>query len=209
MDSDLQVHILWENELQLNMESMHCAYSKPIHCVDCVVQGNIHTPPPPPDGRHFCFRPLHHRPEIAFLGLLLWNSPHPLTPWNFRNFPTWLGTPWNVYVRQKCCRTVYCYPVFRQNKYQKNYESLFNWRDLFPLNLSYILIAVRICSGTKLYAVRSAGLAWSAGRFCFGGRVLIFDFLNNKFHFGCLSHIARVPFESIGHINNEEPVRGQ
>ena len=81
--------------------------------------------------------------------------------------------------------------------------------ETFPLNLSYILIAVRICSGTKLYAKRSAGLASPAGRFCFGGRVLIFDFLNSKFDFGRLSHIARVPFESIGDINNEEPVRGQ
>ena len=32
-----------------------------------------YPPPPTPHGGHFSFRPL--------------------TPWNFRNFPTWLGTP--------------------------------------------------------------------------------------------------------------------
>ena len=83
MDSDLQIQILWENELQLNMESTHCAYSKPMHCVDCVFQENIHTPPPttqPPTERNFCFRPLHPRPKFAFQGLLVRNPPTPSPP---------------------------------------------------------------------------------------------------------------------------------
>ena len=39
---------------------------------------------------HFCFRPQ---------GVLV-IPPFP-TPCNFRNFPTWLGTPWKEYFRQK------------------------------------------------------------------------------------------------------------
>ena len=27
---------------------------------------------------------------------------HIPTPWNFRNIPTWLGTPWTEYFCQKC-----------------------------------------------------------------------------------------------------------
>ena len=80
MDSDLQVHILWENELQLNMESMHCAYSKPIHCVDCVVQGNIHTPPPPPTEGTFALDPSTTARKLPSWGCFSEIPPTPSPP---------------------------------------------------------------------------------------------------------------------------------
>ena len=43
---------------------------------------NIHTPPPLPR------RALFSTPPEG-----VWHTPSP-NPWNFRNFPTWLGTPW-------------------------------------------------------------------------------------------------------------------
>ena len=69
---------------------------------NCVLPKNIYTPPPPKGG-HFCFRPLipwnlHSRGCLSY--------PPPPAPCNFRNFPTWLGTPWKEYFRQKMPFTV-------------------------------------------------------------------------------------------------------
>ena len=86
MDSDLQIQILWENELQLNMESTHCAYSKPMHCVDCVFQENIHTPPPPqPSPRRkgtFALDPSTPARNLPSRGCLS-ETPRPLHPLKF------------------------------------------------------------------------------------------------------------------------------
>ena len=49
----------------------------------CVVP-KISIPPPPPLPR----RALFSTPPEG-----VWHTPSP-NPWNFRNFPTWLGTPW-------------------------------------------------------------------------------------------------------------------
>ena len=54
---------------------------------DCVVPKNIHTLPPTPHGGHYCFRPPHP------LGILVFVRP---------GIPTWLGTQWKEYFRQKC-----------------------------------------------------------------------------------------------------------
>ena len=51
----------------------------------------VFDPPPYPSGISIPGGACHSHP-----------SPPPLTRWNFRNFPTWLGTPWTEYFRQKC-----------------------------------------------------------------------------------------------------------
>ena len=63
------------------------------------------NPYPRPLG-HFCFRPATPL-EFPFQGVLV-IPPLPI-PWNFRNSPTWLGTPWKEYFRQKClCPILLC-----------------------------------------------------------------------------------------------------
>ena len=57
-----------ENELQLKMKP-HQLWAK------CIVQFKKISIPPPADGGHFCFRPLHPL-EFAFLGFLV-RTPHP------------------------------------------------------------------------------------------------------------------------------------
>ena len=62
------------------------------------------TPPPRPPGGNFCFSST--TPLGFSIPRVLVISP---TPWNFRNFPFWLGSPRKEYFRQKCrCTILLC-----------------------------------------------------------------------------------------------------
>ena len=62
---------------------------------NCVGPKNIYTPPAPKEAT-FVLDP--SPPGISIPG----GACHtPSTPCNFRNFPTWLGSPWKDYFRQK------------------------------------------------------------------------------------------------------------
>ena len=73
------------------------------------------TPPPPrPPGGHF---------RCSFTTPLGFSIPRVLvispTPWNFRNFPFWLGSPRKEYFRQKCrCTILLCerQPAIKREK---------------------------------------------------------------------------------------------
>ena len=88
-------------------------------CSNCVVPKNIHTPP----RRDFCVRPP--------------------TPWNFRNFSTWLGTLWKEYLCKKKVVALYFYAkdIFPVVKWEKTFS--------FMLIRCLTLLTTRIMSSAK------------------------------------------------------------
>ena len=82
----LQRKTLWEIWLQKWLPG-YTVVQNDFSRKDCVVPKNIHTLPPTPHGGHYCFRPPHP------LGILVFVRP---------GIPTWLGTQWKEYFRQKC-----------------------------------------------------------------------------------------------------------
>ena len=71
--------------------------------IDGVVPENIHTPPPPHQGRHFCFKPPH--PGIS-IPRGACHNPH---PWNFRNFSLgWVPSGKNICLENVRERYLFC-----------------------------------------------------------------------------------------------------